>query len=62
MRTLLLVFCALLAINFSLQAKKKMKLPASQKTEMVKQHRAEIKELRKARKAPKTSQHRQNVN
>ena len=58
MRTLALVFCALLMMNISLDAKKK-KVPASQKTLMSKQSKAQAKQLAKARKAPK---HRQRVN
>jgi hypothetical protein len=56
MRTLLLVFCALLMMNFSLEAKKKL---ASQRTQISKQHRSAAKRIVKSRKAPK---HRQKVN
>jgi hypothetical protein len=59
MRTVWLVVCALLITNFSLEAKKKAKIPASQKTEMSKQHKAMVKKIAKSRKAPK---HRQAVN
>jgi hypothetical protein len=59
MRTLLVVFCALLMMNFSLEAKKKIKMPATQKTQAAKQHRAASKKIVKSRKAPK---HRQSVN
>jgi hypothetical protein len=62
MRTLLLVFCGLLVMNLSLEAKKKMKLPASQKTAITKQHKAMVKQTVKARKAPKAPKHRQSVN
>jgi hypothetical protein len=58
MRTLLVVFCALLMMNFSLEAKKKM--PASQKTQISKQHRKAVKQLAKSRKAPKVHQQRVN--
>ncbi len=61
MRTLLLVFCALLAMSASMEAKKKTKLPASQKTAAAKQHRKANKKYQKSRKAPK-HQHRQRVN
>ena len=59
MRTVLVLFCAVLMMNFSLEAKKKVKLPAAQKTQMSKQHRAMSKKIVKSRKAPK---HRQSVN
>jgi hypothetical protein len=58
MRTVLLVFCALLMMNFALEAKKP-KLPASQKSMISKQHKTDTKKMIKARKAPK---HRQRVN
>ena len=58
MRTLLVVFCALLIVSLSLEAKKR-KIPASQKTEMAKQHKAMLKDIAKSRKA---SKHRQTVN
>jgi len=58
MRTLLVVFCALLIVSLSLEAKKP-KIPASQKTELAKQHKAMVKEIAKSRKA---SKHRQRVN
>ena len=57
MRTVLAVFCALGILNLSMEAKKKM--PASQTTEMSKQHKAAVKKIIKSRKAPK---HRQKVN
>jgi hypothetical protein len=59
MRTVLLVFCALLMMTFALEAKKKAKMPASQTTAISKQHKADMKKMTKARKAPK---HRQRVN
>ena len=59
MRTLLLVFCGLLVMNLSLEAKKKVKAPPSQKTQVTKQHKAMVKKYTKSRKAPK---HRQKVN
>jgi len=58
MRTLLLVLCGLLMLN-SLEAKKKMRLPASQQTAASKSHVAAAKKYAKSRKAPK---HRQKVN
>jgi len=57
MRTLLVVSCALLAMTFSMEAKKRT--PASQKTQITKQHKAMAKRVVKSRKAPK---HRQKVN
>jgi hypothetical protein len=57
MRTLVVVFCALLMMTFSLEAKRKK--PASQKTQISKQHKAMSKKVVKSRKAPK---HRQQVN
>jgi hypothetical protein len=57
MRTLLVVFCALLVMNLSLEAKRKM--PASQKTHVSREHKAMVKKMVKARKAPK---HRQRAN
>jgi hypothetical protein len=62
MRTLLLVFCALLLMSASVEAKKKMKLPASQQTTAAKQHRAMLKQTAKAHKAPKHAKHSQRVN
>jgi hypothetical protein len=59
MRTLLLVFCALLLMTASMDAKKKMKTPASQNTQVAKQHRAMVKQYSKSHKAPK---HHQKVN
>ncbi len=57
MRTLLVVFCTLLIMNFSLEAKKRV--PPSQKTHISKQHKSMSKKIVKSRKAPK---HRQKVN
>lgn len=59
MRTLLLVFCALLLMSASVEAKKKLKTPASQKTTVARQHQKMVKQYAKSRKAPK---HRQKVN
>jgi hypothetical protein len=59
MRTLLLVFCALLVMSASVEAKKKVKMPASQKTAAAKQHKAMVKQSQKAHKAPK---HRRKAN
>ena len=42
-----------------MDAKKKMRVPASQKTTMAKQHQKSLKKYQKSRKAPK---HRQKVN
>lgn len=58
MRTLLVVFCALLMMSASMEAKKKVKVPASQKT-FAKQHKKALKKYQKTRKAPK---HKQRVN
>ena len=57
MRTLLVVVGALLVLNLSLEAKRKV--PASQKTQISKEHRKAAKQIVKSRKAPK---HRQKVN
>lgn len=54
MRTLLVVFCALLVMGTSLEAKRK-----SPKSHVTKDQKAMMKKLQKARKAPK---HRQKVN
>ena len=61
MRKLLLLLCALLIVNLSLEAKKK---PAPQTTPAVKEHEKQVKQYTKAHKAPKTkkSKHRQTVN
>jgi len=59
MRTLLLVFCALLIVNLSLEAKAKRRTPAAQTTATAKQHQKALKKYQKSRKAPK---HRQKVN
>ncbi len=60
MRTLLLVFCTLLMLGSSLEAKKKtrVKMPSSQKTTVSRQHRQASKRIVKARKM----KHRQKVN
>jgi len=58
MRTFLLVSCALVAMSFAVQARKRP-LPAVQSTPAVKEHRKMQKQLAKSRKAPK---HRQRVN
>jgi hypothetical protein len=62
MRTVLLVFLALLLMSASVEAKKKMKVPASQQTASAKQHRAMMKKYQKTRKAPKHAKHSQKVN
>jgi len=63
MRTFLLLFVALLMMSASVEAKKKMKLPASQQTAAAKQHRASMKQVQKSRKAPKhPKKHSQRVN
>ena len=54
-----MLFCALLVMNFSLEAKKKVKMPPAQRSQISKQHRAASKKIVKSRKAPK---HRQSVN
>ena len=59
MRTVLLVFCALLLMSASVEAKKKFKTPASQRTSVAKQHQDMVKNYSKAHKAPK---HHQKVN
>ena len=59
MRNLLLVFCALLVMSGSMEARKKVRVPASQKTTMAKQHKKALKKYQKSRKAPK---HHQRVN
>jgi hypothetical protein len=59
MRTLLLVFCALLIVCASMDAKKKVKIPASQRSAEAKQHQAMVKQYAKSHKAPK---HHQKVN
>ena len=59
MRKLLLVLCALLLVTASMEAKKKVKTPAWQKTPAARQQRTRLKQLQKNRKAPK---HRQKVN
>lgn len=61
MRNLLVVLCALLMLNLSLEAKKK---PASQNTPEVKAHQKMVKKMTKAHKAKKvkSSKHRQSVN
>ena len=60
MRTLLLVFCTLLIMSGSMEArKKKFKTPASQNTALARQHKAMMKKVQKNHKAPK---HRQRVN
>jgi hypothetical protein len=58
MRTLLVASCAVLLVSFSLEAKKKIKMPAAQQTASAKQHRAEIKKIQKTRKV----KHHQRVN
>jgi hypothetical protein len=60
MRTLLLVFCALLMMNSSLEARKKVKIkmPAAQKTQVSRQHSKTAKRVIKSRKM----KHRQKVN
>jgi hypothetical protein len=58
MRTFVLVLCALVALTFSLEAKKRS-TPLSQKTKISKDHKAMSKKIVKSRKAPK---HRQTVN
>ena len=57
MRTLLAVFCVLLVVSFSVEARKRV--PASQKARVSKLHKAKIKKYQKLRKAPK---HYQRVN
>lgn len=59
MRNLFLVLCALLILCASMEAKKKVKTPASQNTAAAKQHRSMVKKYQKSHKAPK---HRQKVN
>jgi hypothetical protein len=58
MRTLLVVSCSLLVLSLSLEAKKKIKMPAAQTTASAKQHRADIKKIQKSRKV----KHHQRVN
>lgn len=58
MRTFVLVLCALAAMTFSLEARRRP-IPASQKTQISKDHKAMSKKIVKSRKAPK---HRQTVN
>lgn len=59
MRTLLLIFLAILLMAGSMDAKKKVKTPAWQNTPAAKQHKAMMKRVQKSHKAPK---HRQRVN
>jgi hypothetical protein len=60
MRKLLLLLCALLAMNLSLEARKK---PASQNTAAAKAHRKQVKKYAKAHKAKKVkAKHHQSVN
>jgi hypothetical protein len=59
MRTVLVVLCTILVVSFSLEAKKKIRIPASQQTAASKQHRAAVKQIIKSRKVPK---HRQSMN
>jgi hypothetical protein len=58
MRKLLVVLCALGVMGLSVEAKKRP-LPASQNTQISKEHKAMAKKIAKSRKAPK---HRQTVN
>ena len=58
MRKFLVVLCALGVLGLSLEAKKRT-LPASQNTQISKEHSAMAKKIIKSRKAPK---HRQKVN
>lgn len=59
MRTLLTVFCALLLVSATVEARKK---PASQNNPAAKQAQARSKAFAKAHKAPKTKKHKQTVN
>lgn len=59
MRTLLAVFCVLLILSASVEARKKK--PASQNTVAAKDHQAQMKKYAKAHKAPKAKRH-QTVN
>jgi hypothetical protein len=54
MRTVLVVFCALLVMSASMEAKRKV--PAVQKTTLAKAHRKAVKQIVKSRKAPKRRQ------
>jgi hypothetical protein len=51
-------------VTFSLEAKKKTKMPASQKTQVTKQHKAAVKSVARSHKAPKARKlkHTQKVN
>ena len=64
MRTILVALCAMGLMTSAVEAKKKPKMPAAQKTEASKQHRAQVKAAARAHKAPKPRKlkHTQKVN